>query len=177
MVYCHRWVYRPIDQPWARAWPQVLTDTARILTRTTELGISVFGPDGHGAPLLDPHRGIAFASADATAEPLRLAAPHRNPHPSPCGVPAPATGSCQTGRRLYDAAVAAVLLRCRLLLGGEFLLISDGDWDLEWVVGARVGQPGARPLLAALFGDVPARSPLGRPLAVAVPPTGPSRST
>jgi len=73
--------------------------------------------------------------------------------------------------------VAAVLLRCHLLLGGEFLLVSDGDWDLEWVVGARVGQPGARPLLAALFGDVPARSPLSRPLALAVPQPGPSRST
>lgn len=176
MVYRHRWVYRPIDQPWAQAWPQVLTDTARILARTIELGISVCGPDGHGTPLLDPYRGVAFTGADGgPAEPLRLAAPRRNPHPSPCGVPAPATGTCQTGRRPYDIAVAAVLLRCHLLLGDEFLLSSDGDWDLEWLVGARVGQPGARPLVAALFGDVPIRSPLGRPLAVAVPRLGPSR--
>jgi hypothetical protein len=41
------------------------------------------------------------------------------------------------------------------------------------LVGARVGQPGARPLVEALFGDVPVRSPLGRSLAVAVPATGP----
>ena len=31
MVYPHRWVYQPIDQPWARAWPQVLADATRVL--------------------------------------------------------------------------------------------------------------------------------------------------
>jgi len=97
MVYCTAGSTDPSTKPWARAWPQILTDTAAILTRTTEMGISVYGPDGHGALLLDPHHGIAFTGVDAP-EPLRLAAPHRNPYPSPCGVPAPVTGSCHTGR-------------------------------------------------------------------------------
>jgi hypothetical protein len=117
MGYRHRWIYQPIDQTWARAWPQVLTDTARILARTTDLGISVCGLDGHGAPLLDPHRGIAFTGADGRPpQPLRLAAPQ--PYPSPCGVPAPVTGTCQTGRRPYDVAVTCARLvsdRLRLL--------------------------------------------------------------
>jgi hypothetical protein len=155
------WAYRPTEHHWAAAWPTILADTARILTRTTDLGIMVGGPHGHGAPILDTHRGIAFNGTGGDhAQALRLAAPHRNPYPSPCGIPAPATGLCQTGRRPYDVAVACVLLRCHLLLGDDFLLSTDGDWDLEWAIGVRIGQPSPRQLVGALFGPAPARSPL-----------------
>lgn len=171
MLYSHSWVYQPIDQPWAAVWPQILTDTARILARTIELGIPVCGPDGCGTPVIDLHHGIAFNGAGAArAEALRLAAPHRNPHPSPCGIPAPATGYCPTGRNPYDVAVAAVLLRCHLLLGDDFLLSSDGDWDLEWAFGVRIGQPGARHLVTALFGTTPAQSPLHRTVSATTAP-------
>ncbi len=168
MQYRHLWVYHPIEHCYAAAWPRILADTARILRRTADLGIIICGPDGHGAPVLDTHRGIAFnGDASGQAEPLRLSAPHRDPHPSPCGTPAPGVGSCQTDRRPYDVAVAAVLLRCHLLLGDDFRLRSDGAWDLEWAVGVRVGQPSPRHLVAALFGATPALSPLHPPPAPA----------
>jgi hypothetical protein len=50
-----------------------------------------------------------------------------------------------------------------MLLGDDFLLSSEGDWELEWAIGARIGQPSQRHLVAALFGDAPARSPLRSP--------------
>jgi hypothetical protein len=175
MQYRHFWVYRSTEHRYAARWPTILADTARILARTADLGIIICGPDGHGAPVVDTHRGIAFnGDTSGHTEPLRLSTPHRNPYPSPCGIPAPATGSCQTGRRVYDVAVAAVLLRCHLLLGDDFTVCSDGDWGLEWAIGVRVGQPSPRHVISALFGGDPVASPLHRPPAPASGPTDPT---
>jgi hypothetical protein len=70
---------------------------------------------------------------------------------------------CKTNRKPYDAAVAAVLLRCALLLPGVFLVRSDGAWDGEWAHGAArasgIALPSARDIVGALFGSVPDASP------------------
>jgi hypothetical protein len=126
--YRHFWVYDPTEHCWAATWPTIVADTARVLDRTTELGITIYGPDGHGAPILDTDGGIAFnGAAGEQADPLRLTAPHHTPHPSPYGMPAPLTCSVQTGRHPYDV-VAAVLLHCHVLLGEDFPLFSHGLW-------------------------------------------------
>jgi hypothetical protein len=78
--------------------------------------------------------------------------------------PAPATGSCQAGRRPDDLAVAAVLLRCHLVFGGDFLLHGDGGGDSDWLCGVRPGQPGARVPPAKLFAPIPDPSPLDWPI-------------
>ena len=106
----------------------------------------------------DGERNIV-AWADLDYETFALAAPG-------FGGP-PRTEFCKTGRRPYDLAVAAVLLRCRLLLPGVFLIGSDGDWEREWLTGAipdlagRTAGLGARRLLAGLFDDVPQDNPFG----------------
>ncbi|KAF7940148.1 uncharacterized protein EAE98_000275 [Botrytis deweyae] len=39
---------------------------------------------------------------------------------------------CKTARKEYDAVVATILMRAKVLAGDGFSLFSDGDWDDEW---------------------------------------------
>lgn len=59
-------------------------------------------------------------------------------------------------------AVAAILLRCHLLVPEAFLIHSDGGWDEEWardMTFPSVGGLSARALVAEFFGGVPAAAP------------------
>jgi hypothetical protein len=166
MSYQHWWACYPTETAYVHAWPTILDDTLRIVTRAATAGITVHGPDGYGTPILDQYDGIAVGGDAAHrrhAQPLRLPAPHRNPVPTPCATAPATTGSIDTGRHLYDTVIAAILLRCHPLLGNHFAIRSDGDWDTEWAHGARIGYPGARTLVTDLFGPITGGSPLTWP--------------
>jgi hypothetical protein len=167
MRYRHSWACRPTECVYARAWAQILADTATILDELADLRIVLAGPDGSGTPILNSHAGIAVngdAAAGQAREPLTVPAAHRNPYPSPCGVHAASTGSCDTGRHPYDLAVTAILLRCHLLLRDDFAIRSDGGWDTDWADGIHPDLPGPRTLLTDLFGAIPDTSPLTWPV-------------
>jgi len=160
MGYSHYWSIPLAHPDYATAWPAIIDDTRRIIDVVRAAGVVIAGPDGYRRPVLDPVEGIAFngdATTDLDYETFLLTPP----------VPADQTrtvGVCKTGRKPYDLAVAAVLLRCRLRLPGVFLLRSDGAWEQEWARGVIPGVPaipgaasgvGARRLVADLFGDMP----------------------
>jgi hypothetical protein len=163
MGYTHYWSVPPGDPRYAMVWPGIVQDTRRIVDAVRDIGVVIAGPDGHRRPVLDVSAGVAFngdATTDLDYETFALAAPG-------FGGP-PRTEFCKTGRRPYDLAVTAVLLRCRLLLPDVFLIGSDGDWDGEWLAGvAGDGGPlagfGARRVVADLFGEVPPDNPFQGP--------------
>jgi len=165
MGYTHYWDAPTAHPDYAAAWPCIITDTQAIITAVRGAGIVIAGPDGFGRPLLDAE-GIAFngdATGDLDYEAFVLAAPGP--------VPRFEHLFCKTGRRPYDLAVAAVLLRCHLLLPEVFRIGSDGDWDREWLHGAippaldaQDPVPSPRRLVADLFGPIPDASPLRRPM-------------
>jgi len=163
MGYTHYWDAPTAHPDYAAAWPAIITDTRTIITAVRAAGIVIAGPDGRRRPQLDVE-GIAFngdATSDLDYESFILAPPG----------PAPRVGHpfCKTDRRPYDLAVAAVLLRCHLVLPDTFRIWSDGGWDREWRHGAippapdaRHPTPSPRQLVADLFGPVPDASPLRR---------------
>jgi hypothetical protein len=163
MGYSHYWSVPPGDPRYAAKWPGIVEDTRRIVAAVRDMGVVIAGPDGRRRPVLDPAGGIAFngdATTDLDYETFALAAPGFGGPPRP--------EFCKTGRRPYDLAVAAVLLRCHLLLPGVFLIGSDGDWEREWWGGAipdtagPTAGIGARRLLADLFGEVRQDTPFHR---------------
>jgi len=176
--YAHRYAYLPGHPAYRAAWPTIVADTRRIFDHVRTAGIVLAGPDGLREPVCDPHEDIAF-NGDATrslhGDPMQLLAPLPR-HPR--GIPI-ATAFCTTGRRPYDLGVAAVLLRCVLLVPEAFAVASDGRWEVEWAYGAH--QPlagprtGARRLVADLFDLDPTDSPLREHLTgvrFAAPTTG-----
>jgi hypothetical protein len=163
-MYTHRWAYQPSHPAYREAWPTILHDARRIIDHIHGSGIVLAGPDGLRTPILDPVEGIAF-NGDATrslhGDPFHLLAPLPS-HPR--GIPT-ATAHCTTSRRPYDLAVAAVLLRCALLLPDAFAVASDGRWDQEWAHGspawpAAAIRLGARQVIADLFDVEPENNPL-----------------
>jgi hypothetical protein len=157
-MYTHYSAYLPSHPHYIQAWPTILDNTRRIIAQVRHAGIVIAGPDGYRRPILDPADGIGFnedATSDLDGAPFQLLAPlPAHPH----GIPA-AGASCTTRRKPYDLAVAAVLLRCRLLLPEVFWIRSDGAWEVEWARGASCAGGsagiGARRLVADLFGEVP----------------------
>ena len=162
MGYTHYWTLPPGDPRYAMEWPRIVADARRVVSAVRQRGMVIAGPDGYRRPMLDVSAGVAFngdATTDLDYETFALAAP---------GLGGPArTEFCKTGRRPYDLAVTAVLLRCRLLLPDVFLIGSDGDWDGEWLSGVADVGPlhglGARRLVAELFGEVPPDNPFQAP--------------
>jgi len=159
MGYTHYWTVPRTDCDYAEAWPVILDDTRLIIDAVRATGVVIAGPDGYRRPILDPVEGIAFngdATTDLDYETFVRLPPVTADRPSVAGF-------CKTGQRPYDLAVAAVLLRCRLLLPTVFLIRSDGNWDGEWARGVVPGPAsrgiGARRLVADLFGDVPDSDP------------------
>lgn len=162
MGYSHYWTVPRADRDYVAAWPTILDDTRRIIDAVRAHGVVIAGYDGWRRPTLhaDGH-GIAFngdastdldADAFTVAPPLPLAPAHVRP-----------LNVCKTNRKPYDVAVAAVLLRCTLLLPDVFLIRSDGTWDGEWAHGATRGTgpalPSARDIVGALFGPALTTSP------------------
>ncbi len=149
-MYSHYWAYQPSHPAYAKAWPTILDDTRRIIEHVRQAGTVIAGPDGHRRPILDPTDGVEFngdATSDLDGEPFQLLAPLS---PVSGGTPT-ATAFCKTSRKPYDLAVAAVLLRCTMLVPEAF------------AVSASTG--GARTVVADLFGAAPAGNPLRPTLA------------
>jgi hypothetical protein len=160
MGYTHYWSLPSGDPRYAMRWPGIVEDARRIVRAVRDLGVVIAGPDGYRRPVLDVSGCIAFngdATTDLDYEPFALAAPG-------FGGP-PRSEFCKTGRRPYDVAVTAVLLRCHLLLPDVFLIGSDGHWDHEWLTSAIPDSDGpgrgigARRLLADLFDAIPPDNP------------------
>lgn len=162
MGYSHYWTVPRADRDYVAAWPTILDDTRRIIDLVREHGVVIAGYDGWRRPTL--HVGghsIALngdASTDLDADTFALT----SPLPFAPGR-ARTVNVCKTNRKPYDAAVAAVLLRCALLLPDVFLIRSDGAWDGEWAHGAARGSgpalPSARDIVGTLFGPAPTLSP------------------
>ncbi|WP_328469102.1 hypothetical protein OHA21_00890 [Actinoplanes sp. NBC_00393] len=162
MAYTHYWSV-PVTHPEYRtAWPQLVGDTVRIIDAVRRHGIVIAGPRGLGRPVLDPACDIAFngdATSDLDNDTFVL------PAPPDSNTTVWEANFCKTSRKPYDAAVAAVLLRARLLMPEVFLLSSDGSWDRQWRIGARLPgsrshAPATRALIAELFGPFPHTDPL-----------------
>ena len=157
MRYAHRYAYLPGDPAWAKAWPQILTDTWTIIDAVRRAGIVIAGPDGYRRPVLDPVEGIGCngdATSDLDADPFTLLAP------LPASRAPIATAGCRTARKPYDLAVATTLLRCTQLVPKVFAVDSDGGWDTDWLLGPRPGLVSVRELLGQLFEPAPTASPL-----------------
>jgi hypothetical protein len=122
MGYTHYWTYGPGSAGYRNAWPQIVRDTAVILGHLGS-SVALAGPVGTGAPTVDP-AGIAFNGAvPHDYDTFELSAPAGGE---------PLWDFCKTGRRPYDIAVTAVLLRCHLLLPDGFRINSDGRWNSDW---------------------------------------------
>jgi hypothetical protein len=167
MRYAHWWACYPTAPAYAHAWPQILHDSLRIITRAVASGINICGPHGYCAPVIDRYAGIRIGGDAAHGrhqQPLLLPPPPRHPCPSPDGTRQATTGSVDTARHPYDSVAAAILLRTHQLLGHHhFAIRSDGDWNNEWAYGARTGYLPARTLVTDLFGPMPDISPLTWP--------------
>src|SRR5205823_339491 len=111
--YSHRYAYLPADPRWVKAWPQILTDTKRIVEYVRRNGLVIAGPNGLRRPVFDFTLGVDF-NGDATTDLAGDAFTLLAPIPTRPSVSAQAT--CATRGKPYDLAVAAVLLRCHQLV-------------------------------------------------------------
>jgi hypothetical protein len=164
-MYRHYLSYQPGHPDYRRMWPTIVADTASIITAVRRAGTVIAGPDGYRRPTLDLLDGVAFngdATSDLDAGPLLLRPPQQVASEYREQL------SCATNRKPYDLAVAASLLRVRLLLPHIVDVASDGAWDREWAIGTAVPRPGltvsgARQLVADLFDQWPDTNPLDQP--------------
>lgn len=151
MGYTHYYCYPPQDPGYARMWPTLVADTEAITERVRQLGIGIAGPSGHGAPMVNDvwiaFNGEAAKNWDYESFVLDPPGSHRT-----C-TPPRVWAFCKTGRRPYDLAVTAVLLRAQLLGPALFAIASDGTWHQDWWR--------ARTLVGELFEAYPTASPLG----------------
>ena len=133
-MYTHYWAYLPSHPHYIRAWSTILDNTRRIIEQVRRAGIVIAGANGYRRPMLDAADGIGFngdATSDLDGAPFQLLAPlPADPH----GVPT-AEASCTTRHKPYDLAVAAILLRCRLLLPEVFWIRSDGACLVDRTTG------------------------------------------
>jgi hypothetical protein len=153
MGYTHYFDYEPTDPRFQRAWPQMVSDTRKIVARVHSAGIVLRNPFGAGPPVVSVDTAIALngdETQDLSCEPLVLV-PREDP-------PYRQYGFCKTGRFPYDLAVMAVLLRCHLLAPDAFTFHSDGRWDEDWQRPWYNGLSG-RGVVADLFGSSPVASP------------------
>jgi hypothetical protein len=169
VLYRHCWICLPNSAEYRRQWPHLLDDIARIIGYARQAGVVIAGPAGRSRPVIDAEHGVAFngdATSDLDGQPFTLLAP----------IDAPGmltlSACCTTGRKPYDAAVAAVLLRCTQLMPGAIAVSSSGRWNQHWAHGAmleHLDEPGyrlsARAMVADLFGPTPETSPLQSSLA------------
>ncbi|BCY08943.1 hypothetical protein [Actinoplanes sp. L3-i22] len=163
MGYTHYWSLLVNDPGYRTLWPQIVTDTARILDAVRRAGIGIAGPYGWGLPILDPGCDISFngaAGPGLAADTFALARPGLDDE-----RPVWAVNFCKTKRLPYDVAVTATLLRCHLLAPHALTLSSDGTWNRQWkygrkLPGTRRRGPSPRALITDLFGPIPATDPL-----------------
>jgi hypothetical protein len=169
MGYTHYFSYSPHADCFREAWPQIVTDTQRIVNHITGLGIPLAGPDGNGSPEIT-EKGIKLNGQKSGAYEALMIWPH------PPTIHDDAWQAfqydkrrfvwdfCKTSRQPYDVAVSAILLRCHQLAPDAFVIASDGGWDDEWRHGAFPGTVpagvSARRVVEDLFTARTDRSPL-----------------
>lgn len=107
------------------ATPAVLADACAIIAAS---GITICGPLGTGAPMLTADDGIRLNGSEALGEDYE--AFHL---PGTNGSDGSGLDSfCKTGRRPYDAVVAAIYVSAAVRNGQRFG--TDGTWE-DWAAG------------------------------------------
>lgn len=165
MGYCHYYSYDPTNPRFDSVWPKIVADTDRIIARVRNAGIRI----GNCLAGNAQWAGVDFIALDGDSDDLAGPGLVIFREVPPTSWSQPRNGSIseviKTGRRPYDLAVTAVLLRCQMLLPAAFAIYSDGAWDEEWLFGATGPFPGglgARAVVAELFGDAPTACPFDR---------------
>ncbi|TGO13227.1 hypothetical protein BTUL_0074g00340 [Botrytis tulipae] len=117
MGYTHYWEVK--DQTaWSKIWPQLISD-ANLIIKTLEKSAPLLDEtDGYHLPTIE--RGI-FINGQDEHEDFKLTQ-----------YKSFGFNFCKTARKEYDAVVATILMRAKMLAGDGFSLFSDGDWDDEW---------------------------------------------
>ena len=133
MVYTHYWAYQPDSAHFTAIFPRLVADSRDILGQLSDQGVSLAGPTGIGAPLLN-EAVIAFNGTRPDSGENFVLAPGAG-----SGITAhTADGAafrldwCQTRRHPYDLAVTAILLRAAQLAPRQVALSSDGSWQHDW---------------------------------------------
>jgi hypothetical protein len=165
MQYKHWWACYPTEPAYANAWPQILRDSLRIVTRAVAHGINVCGPNGYASPVIDQFDGIRIGGDAAHRrheQPLVLPAAHRNPHPAPCGTrrPRPARSTPRATRTTAWSPRSCCAATSCWATSSPSAPTAEGGWTSEWAHGACAGHLPARTLVADLFGPMPETSPL-----------------
>jgi hypothetical protein len=167
MGYCHYYSYDLTNPEFDGAWPEIVKDTLRIITRVQDAGIRLSYAMEGGSHLAGVE--LIALNGDMTNDDLQGEdlVIFREVPPTYSKQPQNGTFSwiVKTGRRPYDLAVTAVLLRCQMLLPAAFAIYSDGAWDEEWQYGATgpiPGGRGARAVVDEIFGDAPTACPFDR---------------
>ncbi|KAF7868495.1 hypothetical protein EAF04_005026 [Stromatinia cepivora] len=118
MGYTHYWKVTN-QTKWTEIWPQLIRD-ANLIIKTLE----------DSAPLLDEKDNYHLPT---TSHGIRING--KNSHEDFILTEHKSSGFnfCKTARKQYDAVVAAILMRAKMLAEDAFSLSSDGDWDEdEW---------------------------------------------
>ncbi|TGO81651.1 hypothetical protein BPOR_1067g00040 [Botrytis porri] len=117
MGYTHYWEVK--DQTtWSEIWPQLISDANHIIKTLEKSAPLLDERDNYHLPTIE--RGI-FINGQDEHEDFILTQYKSS------GI-----NFCKTARKEYDAVVATILMRAKLLAGDGFSLSSDGDWDDEW---------------------------------------------
>jgi hypothetical protein len=174
----HFFAYDPNEPSFIGAWTQMVDD-ARAIGGYVEatLGMALAGRDGCDVPEFTErriflngtaHDGLHLENLMIDSQPWRrwdeLAAEGETAAADALSTQFRRDGFvwafCNTGRKPYDVAVRAILLRCSHLAPGSFVIESDGDSEHEWLHavccwrGHRL--PGSAPVevVRTLFGQL-----------------------
>lgn len=118
------------------ATPAVIADACAIIDAS---GIAICGPDGTGSPELTLEGGIWLNGSEALGE------DYETFHlPGTNGADGTGMDSfCKTGRRPYDAVVAAIYISAAVRNGQRFE--TDGTWE-DWSDAIELFAKAVRPL-------------------------------
>jgi hypothetical protein len=171
MGYAHHFRYNTALPAYQDAWPRMVADALTIVQAADRMQVTICGPHGDNAPKISDTgialNGSRWQASDHDSLVICPSVTTQHARISMGAEPGFLSDTCKTGRRPYDVAVAAILLRCHLLAPEAFRINSDGRWDREWIYGAHRWEedpappygPSARALVAYLFGDAPTESP------------------
>ncbi|KAJ8070831.1 hypothetical protein OCU04_001192 [Sclerotinia nivalis] len=118
MGYTHYWKVTQQNK-WTEIWPQLIRDTNLIIKTLEDSAPLLDEKDNYHLPTVE--HGIRINGQNAHED--FILTEHNS-----AGF-----NFCKKARKEYDAVVAAILMRAKMLAGDAFALSSDGYWDeYEW---------------------------------------------
>ncbi len=158
MGYTHYWHRKAEGQEPLHLMARALADMAEVIRRSP---VPLVGPEGR--PDTEPEvseRGVLFNGlGDLSHEPCVVLVTVES-RPWEMGSDPWSFRFCKTERKPYDAVVVACLLAAKHRLGEHIRIESDGEWDPDWLQGAKRGLPSGVALYESVF---PERAPVGCP--------------